>query len=205
MRWFFLTGCALVFVAGCAATASPLASPSVAEPTRASAAAPKPPADADDEPIPTDPAIVARARTVKVLKNEGMGCAAEALGPVDVHKKMESTDKALEVLKLRAAALGAEAVIGVDFEHGEGGSAPTHLSGMAVRCRDLIQGRQYDVIGSISIKGAMGKEEDAFAQLRAKATAMKADLVLDVTFEHGEGADGAGTTIKGTAIRFRSR
>lgn len=203
MRSFFLTGCALVFVAGCATTNLPLSSPSVAEPTPARANASKP-ADADDEPIPTDPAIVARAAKVKVLKNEGMGCASEALGPVDVHKKMESTEKALEVLKLRAAALGAEAVIGVDFEHGEGGSAPTHLSGMAVRCRDLIQGRSYDVIGSVTVKGAMGKEEDAFAQLRAKATAMKADLVLDVKFEHGEGGEGAGTTITGTAIRFRS-
>jgi len=201
MRWL-ISGLALVLVAGCAPTMR-AASPA---PMALEGNASRPPADKDkdDEPLPTDPAVVAKAASVKVLNNESLGCASEALGPVDVHKKMKNTQQALDELKLRAAALGADAVIGVDFEHGEGGSAPTHLSGMAVRCRDLLQGRSYDVIGKVSIKGAMGKEEQAFDELRAKARAMKADLVLDVQFEHGEGGEGAGTTITGTAIRFRT-
>jgi len=157
----------------------------------------------DDEPLPTDPAVVARSSSVKVLQDENLGCTTEALGPVDVHKRMESTQKALDALKLRAAALGAEAVVNTEFEHGEGGDAPTHLSGMAVRCRDLLRGRQYEVIGPVKLEGAMGKEEDAFAQFKAKARAMHADLILDVKFEHGEGGDGESTTITGTAIKIR--
>ncbi len=158
----------------------------------------------DDEPLPTDPAIVAKAASVKVLQNDGAGCITEALGPVDVHKKMETTQKALEALKLRAAALGGEAVINAEFEHGEGGDAVTHLSGMAVRCHDLLRGRQYDVIGQVKLEGAMGKEEDAFKQFKMKARGMHADLIIDVKFEHGEGADGESTTITGTAIKIRS-
>lgn len=203
MRWF-ISGLALALVAGCAPgmreSAMPTPGPSAVE-----GAARRAPAEPDDEPLPTDPAVIAKAASVKILNNESLGCATEVLGPVDVHKKMQNTQKALDELKLRGAALGAEAVVGVDFEHGEGGPAPTHLSGMAVRCRDLLKGRNYDVIGQISIKGAMGKEEEAFAELKARATAMKADLILDVKFEHGEGGEGAGTMIKGTAIRFRTQ
>lgn len=174
-----------------------------AEAQEASAAA-RHGADADDdEPLPTDAATVARAAGVRVLQEEDVGCPAEALGPVDVHKKMETTQKALDALKLRAAALGAEAVVHTEFEHGEGGDAPTHLSGMAVRCHDLIHGRRYDVVGEVRLEGAMGKEEDAFRRFREKANALRADLVIDVKFEHGEG-DAETTRITGKAIRFRA-
>lgn len=183
-------------LAACDATTRPPEAASAFE-------AKKAPEVEDDEPLPTDPAIVARAGSVKVVQNEEIGCTTEALGPVDVHKKMETTQKALDALKLRAAALGAEAVINTEFEHGEGGDAPTHLSGMAVRCRDLLRGRQYEVIGPVKLEGAMGKEEGAFAEFKAKARAMHADLILDVKFEHGEGGENETTTITGTAIKIR--
>lgn len=150
--------------------------------------------------LPTDAATVARAEHVQVLETRALGCATEALGPVDVHEKMETTDAALRVLKLRAAALGADAVTGVEFEHGEGGKAPTHLAGMAVRCRDLLHGRSYDVIGEVSVRGKMGHEEDAFDDLRKKASAMHANMVIGINFDHGE-ADGEGPLVKGTAVR----
>ncbi len=153
-------------------------------------------------PLPTDAATAARAEKVQVLESSTLGCPLEALGPVDVHEEMETTNAALHVLKLRAAALGADAVTGVEFEHGEGGGAPTHLAGMAVRCRDLLHGRKYDVVGEVSVRGHMGKEEDAFDDLRKKAASMNANMVLAIKFEHGE-ADGEGPTITGTAIRVR--
>ncbi len=153
-------------------------------------------------PLPTDAATVARAESVRVLESNDVGCPLEALGPVDVHEKMETTNAALHVLKLRAAALGADAVTGVEFEHGEGGGAPTHLAGMAVRCRDLLHGRKYDVLGEVSVRGHMGKEEDAFEDLRKKAASMNANMVLAIKFEHGE-ADGEGPTVTGTAVRVR--
>ncbi len=152
--------------------------------------------------IPTDAATIAKAEKVQVLETANLACASEALGPVDVHEKMETTDAALHVLKLRAAALGADAVTGVEFEHGEGGKAPTHLAGMAVRCRDLLHGRSYDVVGPVSVRGKMGHEEDAFEDLRKKAASMNANMVLAIKFEHGE-ADGEGPMVTGTAIRVR--
>jgi uncharacterized protein YbjQ (UPF0145 family) len=159
----------------------------------------------EDEPLPTDPVTIAKAKNVRVLQNESLGCPTEVLGPVDVHRKMESTDKALEGLKLRAAAVGADAVSNVEFEHGEGGEAPTHLAGLAVRCRDIIRGRPYDVVGKLVVHKPMGKEEEAFADLKAQATALHANLILDVKFIHGEGGEGEGTTMTGTAARTKTQ
>ena len=162
-------------------------------------------ADDDDDRVPDDPATVAKAAHVRVVQDEGIGCASEALGPVDVHKKMESTEQALENLKRRAAALGADAVTHVEFEHGEGGKEVTHLSGMAVRCNDLLKGRSYDPIGEVQTDGSMGGEERAFQTLIAKGKAIHADLLINVRFEHGEGGDGAPTKLTAMAIKFRPR
>ncbi len=157
----------------------------------------------EDEAVPDDPVTVAKAATVKVMQTGDIGCPVEALGPVDVHKKMESTDQALESLKRRAAKLGADAIIHVEFEHGEGGKEPTHLAGMAVRCNDLLKGRAYDVISKLEVKGDMGGEERAFQALLAKARSAHADLLIEIQFEHGEGGEGQPTTLSGKAIKFR--
>jgi uncharacterized protein YbjQ (UPF0145 family) len=199
MRWWIST-LALMVATGCGAEHSHVRDPSEAHSDGHEGAT-----DHEDEPLPSDPATLAKAASVRVIQNDSLGCTAEALGPIDVHRNMESTQQALEALKLRAAALGADAIIGVDFEHGEGGNAPTHLSGMAVRCRDLLGGRSYDVLGKVEVRGSMGKEEDAFSELKAKARAMRADLVLGVKFEHGEGGEGEPTVLTGTAIRIRDR
>ena len=54
------------------------------------------------------------------------------VGVIDVHTAADSPDKGFDVLRVVAAQLGADAVIGAEFEHGEG-NEPSHLSGMAVR------------------------------------------------------------------------
>jgi uncharacterized protein YbjQ (UPF0145 family) len=139
---------------------------------------------------------------VRVIQNDELGCPSEVLGLVDIHEPVATVDRALEVLKRKAAKLGAEAVIGVEFHHGEPGEEPTHLSGMAVRCHDLIKGRAYDVLGRIEVPGKMGDEDDAERELLARAGAMGADLIIGMGFEHGEGGDQP-TKVWGTAIRFR--
>ncbi len=45
---------------------------------------------------------------------------------------MGSHDAALDLLRRRAAAMGADAVVGVEFHYGEAEGQPTHLSGLAV-------------------------------------------------------------------------
>ena len=72
---------------------------------------------------------------VVVLETTHLDRPAEVVGVVDVHEKMASTDLALEELRRKAARLGADAVVGVEFHHGEGEGEPTHLSGLAVRWR----------------------------------------------------------------------
>jgi uncharacterized protein YbjQ (UPF0145 family) len=191
--------------AGCAAERPPDA----AYPTGESAptiATPKEPAEddevAEEKAIVNDPAVIAAAQKVKVIQNDHVDCPTELVGLVDIHEPVQSVDSALEVLRRKAAKMGAEAVVGVEFHHGEPGEEPTHLSGMAVRCKDLLQGRRYDVIGRIEVQGKMGKEDEADKELLERASAMHADLVIDIGFEHGEGGSEP-TKVWGTAIRFK--
>jgi hypothetical protein len=73
------------------------------------------------------------ASNVLVLETTKLDRYAEVVGVVDVHEAMGDERAALLSLREKAAAMGANAVIGVEFHHGEGEGEPTHLSGMAVR------------------------------------------------------------------------
>jgi hypothetical protein len=44
-----------------------------------------------------------------------------------------------------------------------------------------------DVLGRIEVQGKMGKEDEADKELLTRASAMHADVVIDIGFEHGEG------------------
>ncbi len=71
---------------------------------------------------------------IQVLPSKRPDRPAEVVGIVDAHVPMGDHDRALAVLRQKAAELGADAVIGVDFAHGEGhGGEPIHLSGLAIR------------------------------------------------------------------------
>jgi uncharacterized protein YbjQ (UPF0145 family) len=157
---------------------------------------------AEERALMADPTLAAAASRVRVIQNDQLECPSEVLGLVDIHQPVKTEDEALNVLKRKAAKLRADAVIGVEFHHGEPGEEPTHLSGMAVRCNDLIKGRAYDVLQKIEVKGKMGKEDDAERELMDRANALHADLVIDIGFEHGEGGSQP-TRVWGTPIRFK--
>ena len=198
MRWPVLV-VVLCLPAGCGGVESP--EPRFPPPPSESASSDGDEA-AQERALVNDPSVIAAAQHVRVIQNDQLGCPSEVLGLVDIHEPVATVDRALEVLKRKAAKLGAEAVIGVEFHHGEPGEEPTHLSGMAVRCNDLIKGRTYDVLGRIEVPGKMGDEDDAERELLARAGAMGADLVIGMGFEHGDGGDQP-TKVWGTAIRFR--
>lgn len=77
------------------------------------------------------PTSGSRADHVVVLQGTDMPQMAEVVGVVDVHEPVGDEATALRLVREQAARMGADAVIGVQFHHGEGG--PTHLSGLAVR------------------------------------------------------------------------
>lgn len=79
------------------------------------------------------------AARVLVLQSNHIDRLTEVVGVVDVHSEMGGHDAALEMLKQRAAQLGADAVLGVEFHHGHGEEEPTHLSGLAVRFIDQVR------------------------------------------------------------------
>ena len=70
---------------------------------------------------------------VAILQTTKLDHYAEVVGIVDMHEAMGGERAALQRLRERASAMGADAVIGVEFHHGEGEGEPTHLSGLAVR------------------------------------------------------------------------
>jgi hypothetical protein len=80
-------------------------------------------------PLPPD---VAR---VQILTDKHPNRSAEVLAVFDFHTDADSEDKGFDQLRLAAARVGADAVIGAEFEHGEDGGK-SHLSGMAVRFLD---------------------------------------------------------------------
>jgi hypothetical protein len=68
-----------------------------------------------------------------VLETTHLTQPAQVVGVVDAHEPVGQHEAALWVLKTKAAKLGADAVVGVEFHHGPGEGEPTHLSGLAVR------------------------------------------------------------------------
>lgn len=151
-------------------------------------------------PLPTDAATTAAAQRVTVTPS-ALQCPTEILGLVDVHQNGGSEEAALWGLRVRAAQLGAEALTNVEFRHGDQ-HEKLHLSGTAVRCRDILKGRAYEVRALLDIVKPMGHEEDALAELRARARSAGANVILDVHFEHG---DDSQMRITGKAVRAYDR
>ena len=63
----------------------------------------------------------------------------EIVGVIDAHEPSGRQDAALALLRRRAAEMGADAVVGVEFHHGDEKDEPTHLSGLAVRYADHLR------------------------------------------------------------------
>ena len=83
-----------------------------------------------------DPPMVAADESVRrilILQTRKLDRPAEVLGVVDAHGESGSEEMALDALRRKAAAIGADAVVGVEFHHAESKGEPLHLSGLAVR------------------------------------------------------------------------
>lgn len=81
-----------------------------------------------------------RASRVLILETTELPRMAEVVEPLDVHEPVGDERTAMRMLRERAAAIGADAVVGVEFHHGHGGG-PIHLSGLAVRFVDPPRAR----------------------------------------------------------------
>jgi len=90
---------------------------------------------------PTESSAPAHARPVGgdpshvvVVESSHLDRPAEVIGVVDVETEATgSRDAALDLLRRRAAELGADAVVGVESHRGASDGQPTHVSGLAVR------------------------------------------------------------------------
>jgi uncharacterized protein YbjQ (UPF0145 family) len=154
-----------------------------------------------------NPRLADAAKNMVVLQAQDAGRPTEVIGVIDVHEPTGEHDAALQTLRERAALIGADAVLGIEFhhesdEHGVSGGIETHLSGLAVRFRPVLQDRPYEVLGQVQVEAAMEHEEDGLHALREKGNDMNADAMLDVQFHHGEGSGGS-TKLTAIAIRYR--
>jgi uncharacterized protein YbjQ (UPF0145 family) len=152
------------------------------------------------EPVP----YVSPERAAKVFLTESnsVGRETEALSIVDAHEQPGHHEEALAELRARAAALGADAVVGMEFHHGEGHGDRLHLSGMAVRYRNLLRNEPYEIVGELDVVADMDHQDQAMAELQRRAGRLNADLIIKIGYRHGDGHDPV--HLLGTAIRYRS-
>jgi hypothetical protein len=129
--------CVLVSASGCASEAPQCCLARTTIPV--AEVAPHPPPSSDEYVAAPTPITALPARDVLVLQSSHIDRLTEVVGVVDVHSEMGGHDAALELLKMRAAQLGADAVLGVEFHHGHGEDEPTHLSGLAVRFIESVR------------------------------------------------------------------
>jgi hypothetical protein len=132
-----LSFCPLLMVAiGCVEVAPAPVTPGGSTQVASLERAPRdsqPDVEPDVEPRGDTSAPSGDAGRILVLQTTKLDRYAEVVGVVDVHEAMGTEQAALATLRRKAAAMGADAVIGVEFHHGESEGEPTHLSGMAVR------------------------------------------------------------------------
>jgi hypothetical protein len=120
-RWILLLG-TLAMVPACAEDSAYVVS---AQPCPVQVQAPP--------PVASLAAIPVDGPRILVTDQHHLDRATEVLGLVDVHAVVGAEAAAMAELRTRAAALGADAVLGAEFHHGEAFGEPMHLSGMAVR------------------------------------------------------------------------
>src|SRR5260370_31417887 len=151
---------------------------------------------AASRPIPLEagrclnPRLADAAKTMPALQAQDAGRPTEVIAVIDVHEPTGEHDAALQTLRQRAALIGADAVIGIEFHHEDAKSddkgIETHLSGLAVRFRPVLQDRPYEVLGQVQVEAPMEHEDEGLRALREKGNDMNADAMLDVQFHHGE-------------------
>ena len=133
-----------------------------------------------------------------VTTSRDLNQQAHVLQVFDLHTAADTEDKGFDELRRRAHALGADAVIGAEFAHGDG-SEPSHLSGMAIRYIEPL--KPYYAIGMVEIDTPEDSPNKGLDALLKKAHAMGADQVVGVGFQHGEGKEPS--RLIGTAVKWR--
>lgn len=146
-----------------------------------------------------DPAVRERAAGILVTPESTLDRDILLVEVLDFHSPADSEDKGFDALRLRAAQLGADAVIGAEFEHGEEGE-PSHLSGMAVKYY-VADTSPYDVVGEIDVATPEDAEDKGFTEMQNRAARMGADEVRSIHFSHGE--EGGMSHLTGTAVKHR--
>jgi uncharacterized protein YbjQ (UPF0145 family) len=153
------------------------------------------------EPPPESPTKHAggAASGILVIPGTDLGRPCVIVGVLDFHTDAENEDKGFAEMRKYAVALGADAVIQAEFEHGDKGE-PSHLSGMAVRY-SVRDERPYVVLGTIDVATPEDAQDKGYDEMRAKGTALHADRIIDVTFDHG--TEGGQSHLRGVAIRYK--
>jgi uncharacterized protein YbjQ (UPF0145 family) len=125
------------------------------------------------------------------------GHSCNILEILDLHTSATSEDKGFDELRARAAAAGADAVIGAEFEHGDDGGQ-SHLSGVLVHYSSPPP--PHSDLGEIDIPSNEDDQDKGMAAMSERMREMGGDQVINVTFEHGD--DGAQGHLRGMVIKY---
>lgn len=81
----------------------------------------------------TPPPPAAPAPDVRILQTTFLDRPAEVVGIIELRVESGRADEGLGEMRRKAAALGAQAVVGVELRQGSAPGEPSRLTGLAVR------------------------------------------------------------------------
>jgi uncharacterized protein YbjQ (UPF0145 family) len=149
-------------------------------------------------PPPPRRAVPRRVQSgVRVFTGDAADCPSEALGVVN-ERAFGDEAAALERLKEKAHAMGADAIVG--YRTTSSGVTGTDLAGVAIHCAKLTEDRPIETIEHLEVPVTPGAEQEAFDELLARANSLDASLVTEVHLERDK--DGTGSKVVGKAIKY---
>jgi uncharacterized protein YbjQ (UPF0145 family) len=134
-----------------------------------------------------------QASRVALYEQTTTGHPMRALGVVSADADDDHLEDALANLRYEAAALGADAVVGVESHRGG-------VSGIAVSNEDPALHCSYDVLANLEVTVHEGNEGHALNALKRDARGKGADLVIGL--HHVRRSDTL--ELHGQAIRYRA-
>ncbi len=157
--------------------------------------------DGDPSRVPPRAEAPLTAEDVAVRSTDTLDRPSEVLTTLRGFDEFGDADAAISRLRVEAASIGANAIIGVTVRRD--GPAAREVTGLAVRYRDVVAGRSYDLLEHVSVPARSASDEAAIEQLRARARAAGADLIVNIALEPADAESLRGDRLVGDAVHVR--
>ena len=138
---------------------------------------------------------------IPVIAGDSIGRPIEAIATLSAEIDASDASGGNDTIRAQADRMGADAVVNATVRQDRVG--PPRVTGLAVRFRDLVGGRSYDVLDRVSVPAQGEDDPEALEQLRMRARRLGANLIVNVALQL---ADRPGTPdqLVGDAVHVRT-